>query len=293
MWCPRLCRTGPNLDRRFEPRCIVDRPGLKEGQFRHRFDRAEYRRPAGGAESCLRCALVALAGSLEGGECAALNRQCLAGYAYDHRERRGGLALAVRAVADTSPDWLRVDAIGHGTAQAAARDVSTCIGHAPATLLRPTFARRTASATVPLLAPRANRVSWASLGGVAPQHKCGSRPARKPIACVCRNRRRQKCQSPIGAAPEFPRSWEEKCVMPCWASVSMSSLAAASNRLPRGTSVRRNHEISCAVLARVAAYSAGAVSTASAAASAIATVVSAAPLLIKAPGMTADTPSPT
>ena len=54
-----------------------------------------------------------------------------------------------------------------------------------------------------------------------------------------------------------------------------------------------SHEISCAVLARVAAYSAGAVSTASATASPIATAVSAAPLLIKAPGMTADTPSPT
>jgi hypothetical protein len=63
--------------------------------------------------------------------------------------------------------------------------------------------------------------------------------------------------------------------------------------LARGTSVRRSHEISCPVLARVAAYSAGAVSTASATASRIATVVSAAPLLIKAPGMTADTPNPT
>ena len=62
--------------------------------------------------------------------------------------------------------------------------------------------------------------------------------------------------------------------------------------LARGTSVRRSHEISCAVW-RVAGYSAGAVSTASATASPIATAVSAAPLLIKAPGMTADTPSPT
>jgi hypothetical protein len=52
-------------------------------------------------------------------------------------------------------------------------------------------------------------------------------------------------------------------------------------------------EVSCAVLARVAVYSAGAVSTASATASPLATAVSAAPLLIKAPGMTADTPSPT
>ena len=88
----------------------------------------------------------------------------------------------------------------------------------------------------------------------------------------------------VGADDVASRSWEENRVMPCWASVSMRSLAAASHRLPRGTSVRSNHEISCAVLARVAAYSAGAVSTASAAASAIATVVSAAPLLIKAPG---------
>jgi hypothetical protein len=71
-----------------------------------------------------------------------------------------------------------------------------------------------------------------------------------------------------------------------------SSLAAASNR---SRAVRASDAVmrSRALLARVAAYSAGAVSTASATASPIATVVSAAPLLIKAPGMTADTPNPT
>ena len=67
-------------------------------------------------------------------------------------------------------------------------------------------------------------------------------------------------------------------------------LALRTWRCPE--TVRSSHEISCPVLARVAAYSAGAVSTASATASPIATAVSAAPLLIKAPGMTADTPSP-
>jgi hypothetical protein len=72
-----------------------------------------------------------------------------------------------------------------------------------------------------------------------------------------------------------------------------SSLVAASNRSRAVRASDASYEISCAVLARVVAYSAGAVSTASATASPIATAVSAAPLLIKAPGMTADTPSPT
>ena len=132
-----------------------------------------------------------------------------------------------------------------------------------------------------------------------PREIAGDRQAPSPTAVAAQHadrrlRPRAEAWRPrLGVAEASACSWEESCVMPCWASVSMSSLAAASHHLPRGRSVRSNHEISCAVLARVAAYSAGAVSTASAAASAIATVVSAAPLLIKAPGMTADTPSPT
>jgi len=136
MRCPRLRGACPDLNRRFEPRGVVDRPCLHECQSRHRLDGAEYRRSAGRAEPPLRCAVVALAGSLERGEGVALHRECLPRYAYDHRERRSGLALAVRAVANPLPDWLGVHAVGHATAQAATRDGSRYIGHAPATLLR-------------------------------------------------------------------------------------------------------------------------------------------------------------
>ncbi len=41
VWRPRLRRACPDLSRRFEPRRIVDRACLQEGDFRHRLDRAE------------------------------------------------------------------------------------------------------------------------------------------------------------------------------------------------------------------------------------------------------------
>ncbi len=128
--CPRLRRARPDLDRRLDPRWIVDRPCLQEGHSRHRLDRAEDRRPAGRAEPPLCDALVVLAGGLKRGECAALNRERLARYAHDHRERRSRLTLAVRAVASPLPGRLGVDAISHATAQAAACDGSG-YGHAP------------------------------------------------------------------------------------------------------------------------------------------------------------------
>ena len=40
-------------------------------------------------------------------------------------------------MANALPDRLRIDAIGHATAQAVTRDGSRYIGHARATLLRP------------------------------------------------------------------------------------------------------------------------------------------------------------
>ena len=129
MWCPRLRRARPDLGCRFKPRHIVDRPCLQEGYFRHRLDRAEYRGPAGRAEPPLRCALIVLAGGLERGERVALDHECFARYAHDRRERRSGLALTVRAVANPLPNWLSLDAIGHATAQAAACNGSRYLGH--------------------------------------------------------------------------------------------------------------------------------------------------------------------
>src|SRR5207302_10935555 len=96
--------------------------------------RAEYRRPTGRAEPPLRSALVILAGGLERGERAALKLERLARNGHDDRERGSGLALAVRAVASPLPDRLGIDAIGHATAEAAPRDGSGSIGHAPETI---------------------------------------------------------------------------------------------------------------------------------------------------------------
>jgi hypothetical protein len=68
------------------------------------------------------------------------------------------------------PDWLGVDAIGHATAQAAARDGSGYIGHAPETLLTRSFA--------------AGRGCWSSTASVGVRHESPARrssgPRRRP-----------------------------------------------------------------------------------------------------------------
>src|SRR5262249_19188283 len=129
--CPRLRRASPDLDRRFDPGRVLDRPCLQEDQTRHRLNRAEYRRPASGAEVPLGGALVALADGLDRGARVTLDRQCIARYAHDHRERSRGLALTVRAVARALPHRLGIDAVGHAAAEASTSDRSGCVGHEP------------------------------------------------------------------------------------------------------------------------------------------------------------------